>query len=92
MLISSDALSRGISIENIDAVINYDKPRNERLFIHRVGRTGRCGKRGTAVSFITPSEERKFINPKESLLIYIIIINNGILIVNCIYIELQHTP
>lgn len=56
MLISSDVMSRGIDVEDIDTVINYDKPQNERLFVHRVGRTARCGKRGTAVSLVTTRE------------------------------------
>uniref|UniRef100_A0A915CC19 ATP-dependent RNA helicase n=1 Tax=Parascaris univalens TaxID=6257 RepID=A0A915CC19_PARUN len=58
VLISSDVLSRGIDVQDVDAVINYDKPISERLFIHRVGRTARCGKPGTAIS-LTTSGERK---------------------------------
>lgn len=56
MLISSDVLSRGIDIEGIDVVINYDRPLNERLFIHRIGRTARCGKKGTAIFLILAKE------------------------------------
>ncbi|KHN76196.1 Putative ATP-dependent RNA helicase [Toxocara canis] len=59
MLIASDVLSRGIDVQDIDAVINYDKPASERLFIHRVGRTARCGKPGTALSLTTPQERKE---------------------------------
>ncbi|VDN34095.1 unnamed protein product [Gongylonema pulchrum] len=52
-------MSRGIDVEDIDTVINYDKPQNERLFVHRVGRTARCGKKGTAVSLVTSREQRE---------------------------------
>ena len=55
-MISSDVLSRGIDVQNIDVVFNYDKPQNERLFVHRVGRTARCGKEGAAVSVVLPDE------------------------------------
>uniref|UniRef100_A0A915PMZ0 ATP-dependent RNA helicase n=1 Tax=Setaria digitata TaxID=48799 RepID=A0A915PMZ0_9BILA len=60
VLISSDVLSRGIDVEDIDVVINYDKPLNERLFVHRVGRTARCGKKGRAIFLITSREIKDF--------------------------------
>uniref|UniRef100_A0A1I7V8R6 ATP-dependent RNA helicase n=1 Tax=Loa loa TaxID=7209 RepID=A0A1I7V8R6_LOALO len=59
VLISSDVLSRGIDVEDIDVVINYDKPLNERLFVHRIGRTARCGKKGKAVFLISTKEVKK---------------------------------
>ncbi|VDN01418.1 unnamed protein product [Thelazia callipaeda] len=62
VLISSDVMSRGIDVEDIDVVINYDKPLNARLFVHRVGRTARCGKKGIAISIITPKEVMVFID------------------------------
>uniref|UniRef100_A0A0R3RGS3 ATP-dependent RNA helicase n=1 Tax=Elaeophora elaphi TaxID=1147741 RepID=A0A0R3RGS3_9BILA len=60
VLISSDVLSRGIDVEDVDVVINYDKPLNARLFVHRVGRTARCGKKGTAIFLITAKEKKDF--------------------------------
>ncbi|EJD74938.1 hypothetical protein LOAG_17816 [Loa loa] len=60
VLISSDVLSRGIDVEDIDVVINYDKPLNERLFVHRIGRTARCGKKGKAVFLISTKEKKDF--------------------------------
>ncbi|VDK51947.1 unnamed protein product [Anisakis simplex] len=56
VLIASDVISRGIDVQDIDAVINYDKPSTERLFIHRVGRTARCGRQGVALSLTTNQE------------------------------------
>uniref|UniRef100_A0A1I8EJ16 ATP-dependent RNA helicase n=1 Tax=Wuchereria bancrofti TaxID=6293 RepID=A0A1I8EJ16_WUCBA len=59
VLISSDVLSRGIDVKDIDVVINYDRPLNEKLFVHRVGRTARCGKKGRAIFLITAKEVKK---------------------------------
>ncbi|MDD3224870.1 MAG: DEAD/DEAH box helicase [Clostridium sp.] len=52
-LICTDIAARGIDVDNIDYVINYDIPVETENYIHRIGRTGRFGKTGTAVSFIT---------------------------------------
>lgn len=51
-LISTDVAARGIDIDDITHVINYDLPETEEDYIHRIGRTGRKGKKGTAISFI----------------------------------------
>ncbi|EDV93337.1 probable ATP-dependent RNA helicase DDX43 [Drosophila grimshawi] len=53
ILIATDVASRGLDIEDITHVINYDFPRNIEEYVHRVGRTGRAGRRGTSISFIT---------------------------------------
>ncbi|VDM67109.1 unnamed protein product, partial [Strongylus vulgaris] len=50
VLICSDVLSRGVDVEDIDCVVNYDLPKNDRLFVHRAGRTGRAGKPGHVLS------------------------------------------
>ena len=50
VLICSDVLARGVDVPDIDCVINYDLPSNDRLFVHRAGRTGRAGKSGTLLS------------------------------------------
>jgi superfamily II DNA/RNA helicase len=57
VLICTDVASRGIDISGLSAVVNYDLPRSTSDFVHRIGRTGRAGQKGTAVSFITPSNE-----------------------------------
>ena len=60
ILVATNVAARGLDIEGIEQVINYDLPDTELLFTHRVGRTGRMGRSGEAVTFITPDEERKW--------------------------------
>ncbi|NHI93702.1 MAG: DEAD/DEAH box helicase [Candidatus Lokiarchaeota archaeon] len=57
LLIATDVVSRGIDIENITHVINYDIPMDIESYVHRVGRTGRIGKSGVAITFISPEEQ-----------------------------------
>ena len=57
-LVATDVAARGIDIDNITHVINYDIPLENESYVHRVGRTGRAGKRGKAISFVTPNEDR----------------------------------
>jgi superfamily II DNA/RNA helicase len=56
-LIATDIAARGIDIIDLEYVINYELPYNGEDYIHRIGRTGRAGKTGTAVSLVSPSEE-----------------------------------
>lgn len=53
VLIATDVASRGIDIEDITHVVNYDFPRNIEEYVHRVGRTGRAGRTGISISFFT---------------------------------------
>ena len=53
VLISTDLLSRGIDIQQVSLVINYDIPKNIESYIHRIGRSGRFGRKGVAINFIT---------------------------------------
>ena len=55
VLISTDLASRGIDVVGLPAVVNYDLPRSTADFVHRIGRTGRAGNKGTAVTFVTPT-------------------------------------
>ena len=59
ILISTDILSRGIDINNVSLIVNYDIPINEESYIHRIGRSGRYGKKGYAISFVSDDEEEK---------------------------------
>uniref|UniRef100_A0A915MLY4 Helicase C-terminal domain-containing protein n=1 Tax=Meloidogyne javanica TaxID=6303 RepID=A0A915MLY4_MELJA len=52
ILIASDALSRGIDVENVTHVINYDTPEAQQNYQHRVGRTARMGREGTSITFV----------------------------------------
>jgi superfamily II DNA/RNA helicase len=67
VLISTDVSARGIDVEGLPVVVNYDLPRGAADFTHRTGRTGRAGKDGLAVSFITASKASHFdfIEKKE---------------------------
>lgn len=56
ILITTDLLGRGIDIEQVSIVLNYDVPRNKSSYIHRIGRTGRFGKKGVAINFATEKE------------------------------------
>jgi ATP-dependent RNA helicase DeaD len=56
ILIATDVASRGIDVSNISHVINYDLPADIENYVHRIGRTGRIGKDGIAISFVLPEE------------------------------------
>jgi ATP-dependent RNA helicase RhlE len=60
ILVATDILSRGIDIDEIELVINYDVPNDGEDYIHRIGRTARAQSQGTAYTFISPMEQRKF--------------------------------
>ena len=57
-LIATDVAARGIDIDNITHVINYDLPLEKESYVHRTGRTGRAGQKGKAITFVTPFEDR----------------------------------
>jgi len=64
-LVATDVAARGIDIDNITHVINYDVPLEKESYVHRTGRTGRAGKTGKAITFVTPYED-KFLDEIES--------------------------
>ncbi len=64
VLIATDVAARGLDIDDITYVINYDMPEDVDTYVHRIGRTGRAGKEGTAVSFVT-SEEQHLVREFE---------------------------
>ncbi len=57
VLVATDVAARGLDIDDISHVFNYDLPEDPEVFVHRVGRTGRAGKTGVAISLITPKEQ-----------------------------------
>ncbi|MHB9094762.1 MAG: DEAD/DEAH box helicase [Eubacteriales bacterium] len=59
ILVATDVAARGLDIENVSHVINYDIPQDPESYVHRIGRTGRAGKSGMAISFIIPREYRQ---------------------------------
>lgn len=60
ILVATNVVSRGIDIDDIDIVVNYDVPRDPEDYVHRVGRTARAARKGMAVTFITPMDMRDF--------------------------------
>ena len=66
ILVATDVAARGLDIQDLTHVINYYLPSDPEIYIHRVGRTGRAGMEGTAITFITPSEARRFSYIKKA--------------------------
>ncbi|WGD37008.1 DEAD/DEAH box helicase [Lysinibacter sp. HNR] len=58
ILVATDVAARGLDVERISHVINYDIPIDTESYVHRIGRTGRAGRTGDAISFVTPRERR----------------------------------
>ncbi len=58
VLVATDVAARGLDIDDISHVFNYDLPEDPEIYVHRIGRTGRAGKSGVAISLFSPSERR----------------------------------
>jgi ATP-dependent RNA helicase DeaD len=59
ILVATDVAARGLDVDDIEAVFNYDMPNDEEYYVHRIGRTGRAGKTGRAYTFITSRDYNK---------------------------------
>lgn len=59
LLVATDVAARGLDIDNVTHVVNYDIPQDPESYVHRIGRTGRAGRKGQAVTLITPREYRQ---------------------------------
>ena len=64
VLVATDVAARGLDVDRISLVINYDIPFDAEAYVHRIGRTGRAGRSGDAILFVTP-RERRFVNGLE---------------------------
>lgn len=60
ILVGTDILSRGIDVEGVSLVVNYDSPPDPEDYVHRIGRTARAATQGTAITFINPKDQFKF--------------------------------
>ena len=67
VLVASDIAARGLDVDDISHVVNYDLPNEAETYIHRIGRTGRAGARGQAISFCS-DDQRNYLNDIERLL------------------------
>jgi len=65
ILVTTDVAARGIDIEGLTHVINYSVPRDPEYYVHRIGRTGRAGKKGLAITFVTRSDYYHFTRVKR---------------------------
>ena len=57
VLIATDIWGRGIDVQQVSLVINYDLPTNRELYIHRIGRSGRFGRKGVSINLLTDADE-----------------------------------
>lgn len=62
VLVSTNLTARGIDVPSVNVVINYDIPNNKETYIHRIGRSGRLGKKGIAINFVTPDEKDQLMD------------------------------
>mgnify|MGYP001595934831 FL=1 len=60
VLVATDVAARGLHIEDISHVYNYEIPKDVKSYTHRVGRTARAGKKGEAISLVASADEKKF--------------------------------
>ncbi|TYK65161.1 DEAD/DEAH box helicase [Colwellia echini] len=67
VLVATDVAARGIDVDNISLVINYNLPEDPRNYIHRIGRTARAGKSGMAISFAVENDIRQLTNIENSI-------------------------
>ena len=67
VLVATDVAARGLDIESLPQVINYDLPNQPEAYVHRIGRTGRAGKKGLAISFVS-TEEKRFLQDITQLI------------------------
>jgi ATP-independent RNA helicase DbpA len=65
LLVATDVAARGLDIEDLPCVINYELPQNPDVYIHRIGRTGRAGREGLAINLLTEGERIKLVDIEE---------------------------
>ena len=65
VLIATDLMCRGIDVQQVSLVINYDLPNNPENYLHRIGRSGRFGRKGVAINFVTPGDADFLVKLKQ---------------------------
>jgi ATP-dependent RNA helicase DeaD len=71
VVVATDVASRGIDVDHITHVINFDLPESTEQYVHRIGRTGRAGREGAAISMVTPGESRRLFQLRGQLRVQI---------------------
>lgn len=66
ILVATDVAARGLDVDRISHVVNFDLPIDTESYVHRIGRTGRAGRTGDAISFVTPRERRMLISIEKA--------------------------
>ena len=64
---SSDLITRGIDVQTVNVVINFDFPKNSETYLHRIGRSGRFGHLGIAINFITDEDKDNLVKVEKDL-------------------------
>ena len=67
VLVATSVAARGLDVRDLHLVVNYDVPNHHEDYVHRVGRTGRAGNKGTAVTFIAPGRTKSYPHPYPDL-------------------------
>lgn len=92
ILIATDVAARGLDVEDLDLVINFDIPHQPETYTHRIGRTGRAGKTGTAVTLMTSGESAKCFEIEKALNIKLQRTELGFANQYGLCFELKHAP
>lgn len=66
ILVTTDVMARGVDIERVNIVINYDMPKDSDTYLHRVGRAGRFGTKGLTISFVSGSGDEEVLKDVQS--------------------------
>ena len=66
ILVATDVAARGLDIDDVDVIVNYDVPQNVDDYVHRIGRTARAGKRGMAFTLVSADEQKRFANIRKA--------------------------
>lgn len=67
ILVATDVAARGLDIKGVELVVNYKLPRDVESYVHRIGRTGRAGREGTALSVITPEQDKMLLQLQKKI-------------------------
>lgn len=67
LLVATDVAARGIDVDDVDVVFNYELPTDPEYYVHRIGRTGRAGKAGTSITFSAPNRSRQLRNLERTI-------------------------